>query len=168
MRAGGSKQKGASWEREVCRSLSLWVSDGSQEDCFWRSAMSGGRSTVAARKGKRLATQAGDISSIHAAGNSFADKFLIECKHYSTLDWHGLLTGKGNLSQFWERCCGEASRCHKYPLLVAKQNHLPPIACLDYAGVGVLGLADDVLIFAPKQSLHIVHWASFLSYATKI
>jgi len=47
MRKGGGKAKGASFERDICRRLSLWVSAGKQEDVFWRSAMSGGRSTVA-------------------------------------------------------------------------------------------------------------------------
>jgi hypothetical protein len=53
MRKGGGKQKGSQFERDVCRELSLWVSHGKQEDVYWRSAMSGGRSTVAALKGAR-------------------------------------------------------------------------------------------------------------------
>src|SRR5215216_6431446 len=38
--------KGPQWEREVCRALSLWVTNGERVDVFWRSAMSGGRATV--------------------------------------------------------------------------------------------------------------------------
>ena len=53
--------KGASWEREFSKLLSLWWSDGTNDDWFWRSAMSGGRATVRARKGQKTANAAGDI-----------------------------------------------------------------------------------------------------------
>lgn len=131
MRKGGGKAKGATFEREVCKKLSLWVSGGKQEDVFWRSAMSGGRSTVAARKGKRLAAQAGDISCIHPVGAPFAAKFLIECKHYANLDIPQLVfNATGKLSEFWGIVCEEADRCEKWPLLIAKQNRYPTIVCM--------------------------------------
>lgn len=163
-----SKQKGASWEREVCRSLSLWISGGEQEDVFWRSAMSGGRSTVAAKRGKRLAAQAGDISCIHHIGSKFADLFLLECKHYESLDFHGLITGGGHLLDFWKTVCKEADRCGKMPFLIAKQNRIPPIACLTYQGTYTLGITGSVLVLAPHYDLSILNWHNFLSTATPI
>lgn len=153
MRKGGGKAKGSAFEREVCRRLSLWVSSGRQEDVFWRSAMSGGRSTVAKIKGKRLAAQAGDISCIHPIGQHFADTFLVECKNYRDLNFIGLLSGKGNLLKFWDSTRKEASHYNKYPLLVAKQNQHPTFACLDADGVYVLN--TQYLFSLPQYGLWI-------------
>jgi hypothetical protein len=58
---GGSK-KGGRFEREVCTDLSLWWSDGKEDDLFWRSAGSGGRSTRRKKKGSRTKNQGGDIT----------------------------------------------------------------------------------------------------------
>ena len=55
MRKGGGKAKGSSFERLICKELSLWITGGEHQDVFWRSAMSGGRSTVAMKKGDKLA-----------------------------------------------------------------------------------------------------------------
>jgi hypothetical protein len=129
-----SKAKGSSFEREVCRRLSLWVSDGKNEDCFWRSATSGGRSTVAHAKGKRLAAQAGDITCISPAGQALTDAFLIECKHYADLNLRGVFTGKGHLCEFWYEVCKQADRYDKAPMLIAKQNNLPAFVCFAHAG----------------------------------
>jgi hypothetical protein len=77
MSNGRSKAKGSSFERDICKRLSLWVSDGEEQDCFWRSAMSGGRSTVANRRGVKLNRQAGDITSTSPEGHALTDKFFI-------------------------------------------------------------------------------------------
>ena len=165
MRRGGGKAKGAQFERDVCRDLSLWVSEGKQEDIFWRSAMSGGRSTIAAKRGKRLAAQAGDISCIHEMGMKFAAKFLIECKFYADLQYGGLMTGKGHLVEFWQETVTEAVRCEKFPLLIAKQNRISPMACLGSDGARLLGIEYRALLIAPKQGLHIIPWHEFLAKA---
>jgi hypothetical protein len=167
MRPGGGKTKGASFEREVCKQLSLWISQGKQEDVFWRSSMSGGRSTVAAAKGKRLATQAGDISCIHPAGQPFANRFLIECKFYADLGFQGLLTGTGHLVDFWLTTRREANRCGKLPLLIAKQNHILPLACLERSGIELLGLAKRAVLIVPEQNLSIIPFHEFLVNAVR-
>src|ERR1700744_2530157 len=101
MRPGGGKAKGASYEREVCVMLSSWITRGLRSDIFWRSAMSGGRSTVAFKKGKALASQVGDISCVDPIGNRFTSRFAAECKFVADLQYTGLLTGKGKLIEFW-------------------------------------------------------------------
>jgi len=167
MRRGGGKQKGASFEREVCRELSLWISHGKQEDVFWRSAMSGGRSTVAALKGKRLAAQSGDISCIHPTGAAFASRFFIECKSYANLNFLGLLTGKGHLIEFWGEALVQATAYSKLPLLIAKQNHMLPMACLCNIGARELRLEKRALMIAPQRSLNIIPLHEFLKYAAR-
>ncbi len=123
------KQKGASFERKICVALSLWISKGQQEDCYWRSSMSGGRSTVAAGRGKRLVAQAGDISCIHPIGAPLTDKFYLECKSYKDLEYKGLITGKGHLVKFWCETVIQARNYGKLPMLIAHQNQQPTVVC---------------------------------------
>jgi len=162
-----SKQKGASFEREVCKQLSLWVSYGKQEDVYWRSSMSGGRSTVAAAKGKRLAAQAGDISCIHPVGRPFADRFLIECKFYRDLGFQGLITGTGHLIDFWNETARQAEKYGRMPLLIAKQNRVPAMACLSNEGAVCLDLERRALLIAQPQDLRIMPLFEFFKYAVR-
>lgn len=163
MRRGGGKAKGASFEREVCKQLSLWISQGKNEDVFWRSAMSGGRSTVAARKGKRLAQQAGDISCISPVGQAFIDDFFIECKCYKSLNFEGLITGRGKLVEFWNIAKREAALYGKSPLLIAKQNNQPAIVCLDEPHL--LHLDFNTILYASKLGMHVCLFDEFLRNA---
>jgi len=138
-KGSGSKQKGAAFEREVCKKLSLWLSEGKHEDLFWRSAMSGGRATLAVRrKGDGvnqspvlLRRQAGDISAVAREGCSLTDRAYLECKFYRCLDIPAFLfSGRGKLNKFWEQCVKEADRYKKQPVLIAKQNNLAPIVIM--------------------------------------
>ena len=146
-----SKQKGASYEREVCVLLSKWLTDGKREDIFWRSAMSGGRATVAAKSGKQLSNQVGDITCIDPAGAKFIQAFAVECKHYANLEFHGLLTGKGKLLGFWEVIKKEAKNHTKFPILFARQNRLPPMVCFDHCGLAALGIPFRKAILISHQ-----------------
>lgn len=105
--------------------------------------MSGGRSTVAFKKGKSLSSQVGDISCVHPIGNTFISKFAPECKFYRDLEYQGLLKGKGKLLAFWDEIHKQAGRYDKQPILFARQNRLPTTVCLTYEGLGILGLRED-------------------------
>lgn len=161
------KQKGASFERLICKRLSLWVSDGKHEDCFWRSSMSGGRSTVAAKSGKRLAAQAGDISCIHPLGAPFIEKFMAECKHYRDLEFIGMLSGKGNLVKFWNTARLQAELYGKFPLLIAQQNRHPTFACLSGNGADILGLLERDHFVNRDYDMRVINFEVFLKYAKK-
>lgn len=163
MRPGGSKSKGASFERDVCKALSLWVSGGIREDVFWRSAMSGGRSTVAHAKGKKLSSQAGDLSCIHSVGQPFIESFVAECKFYSNLDYTGLLTGKGKIVAFWEEVNLQANRYGKFPFMVAKQNRLNANVCLSKVGLRLLGLkSHEMLLIAVREDMYLIEFEKFV------
>ncbi len=128
-----SKQKGAEFEREICKKLSMWVSSGKRDDVFWRSSMSGGRATIGMREGKTRDAQSGDLSAIHKLGNSFADSTYVEMKFYKDLQLHLLITQhSGNLHSFWETTLREAKAYKKNPWLVVKQNRQPIILCTPY------------------------------------
>lgn len=160
MRSGGGKAKGASFERAVCKALSQWLSNGTNDDLLWRSAMSGGRSTVAFKAGKRLSAQAGDVSSIHRISHPFTETFYIECKHYRTLNFEGFIKGKGNLVAFWQIASREANQYEKIPMLIGRQNNHPQIVCLSHEGLKVMKLRPKVSVF--DFDLHIVLWDDFL------
>lgn len=167
MKPGAGKRKGSAFERECCVKLSLWLSDGKVEDVLWRSASSGGRSTVALAKGKRLSAQAGDISCIHPLGARFIEKFFPECKDYADLNFVGLITGKGNLAAFWNEAKTQALNYEKWPILIAKQNRQPTIICLPWEGVVHLGLTEQVILDHYVLGMRIVLFDDLLKHAQK-
>lgn len=132
MRVGGGKSKGSQFERKVCQQLSLWITHGQHKDCLWRSAMSGGRSTVGLKRGEKLARQAGDITSISPEGHALTDPFFIECKHYAQLNLRSFfLTGLGTLASHWKQTRLQAMGYNKTPMLIARQNNVPTVlVCL--------------------------------------
>lgn len=162
MRKGGGKSKGASFERQISKDLSLWVSNGKNQDVFWRSAMSGGRTTVAMKKGNKLSAQAGDLSSIHRLGHSLIDVFVIECKAYKSLNFESMIKGKGHLLDFWKKVREEAVTHDKLPMLVGKQNNHPIIACLCREGIKRLSFTGFIKVKVIDHNLNIILWDDFL------
>lgn len=145
MRKGGGKAKGAGFEREVCKKLSLWISKKKRTDLFWRSAMSGGRATLGRRRGEDLAHQAGDICAVHPEGHVLTNNYYLECKFYRNLEFDRFLFGEGRLFDYWAKACEEALAYKREPMLVAKENFTPimvlvrPEACLDSEVEGYFG-----------------------------
>lgn len=128
MAKGSGKAKGGGFERLVSKRLSLWVSGGKDEDLFWRSALSGGRATVALKKGQTLKRQSGDISSVGEGGHVLTNFWYLECKFYANLDiLNFIFLGRGKLQKFWKTALKEAKRYDKLPMLIAKQNRFPII-----------------------------------------
>lgn len=131
MRSGGSKSKGASFERETCVALSLWLSNGVSDACLWRSAMSGGRATIGKRAGKTRESQSGDISAVSSLGHKLTDRFSVECKFYKDIDLESLIYArKGKLAEFWKQARADAAASKKQPMLIAKQNRRPALVML--------------------------------------
>lgn len=123
MKLGHGKNKGSAFERDICSQLSLWVTHGKRKDCFWRSAMSGGRATV-----RQDVRQCGDITAVAPEGHKFLDPWFIECKHVKSLELSQFLTkNAGVLWRFWEQACNQAINHKKDPMLIAKQNVMPTI-----------------------------------------
>lgn len=124
MRAGGGKDKGSRYERDICTKLSLWISGGKDRDLFWRSAMSGGRATVARQKGLTgMARQAGDITATAPEGHVLTDHFYVECKRYDKLDFGAFLTKqKGVLAKFWDDTLMKAVHHGRIPMVICREN----------------------------------------------
>ena len=140
MKKGGSKSKGGRGERLIAVELSKWISSGSREDLLWRSSMSGGRATVARKKQKELATQAGDLSAIHPDGQPFIDTFYVEIKFYRDLNYSGLVSGTGHLVKFWQSTVTEANSYKRSPMLITKENNRPIVIFMQVRGLRRLGL----------------------------
>jgi hypothetical protein len=121
------KLKGGSYERTVAKKLSLWLTNGKEEDCLWRSAMSGGRATVAHKKGIKN-RQAGDLAAVSPEGHLLTNKYFVECKAYKDLEiMQFFIKGKGLLAGFWKTTVKQARIHNREPMLIAKQNNVPEL-----------------------------------------
>lgn len=126
-RAGRGSAKGAEFERSICKLLSLWITDKKRKDVFWRSAMSGGRATVARKRGEML-RQSGDITSVAPEGHALTDKLYFELKFYRDLDLRNFFVKqKGTLARFWLKTLREAASYEKDPILIVKQDRVPTL-----------------------------------------
>lgn len=76
----GGKNKGNSFERELCTKLSLWWSGGENDAIYWRTASSGGRATQRAKKNKKTNAHYGDICATDPIGQPLLDLAVIEAK----------------------------------------------------------------------------------------
>lgn len=124
MRAGGGKSKGSAFERQVCKDLSLWLSNGKRTDVLWRSAMSGGRATVSHGKVR----QCGDICAVAPEGHKFCDLWFVECKFVKRLALDQfIMKGTGPLMSFWRKATQQADKHRKSAMLIARQNGWPTI-----------------------------------------
>lgn len=151
--AGGGKAKGASFEREVCKRLSLWVTANARDDIFWRSAMSGGRATIQRKVGKINLMQSGDVCAVDPLGYPFVQANFTEIKHVRDLAIaRGFVCETGTLMNFWNIARREASRYGKRPLLVARQNLYPTLA--------ITRCADGIFDGLPIIVLH--RWDAYV------
>lgn len=89
--------KGSSFERLICKELSLWWSGGTRDDIFWRSSNSGGRATVRGRQGKGTFGHCGDVAAVDPIGLPLLKTVTLELKRgYSKCSVADLLDeGKG-------------------------------------------------------------------------
>lgn len=123
------KSKGNSFEREICKKLSLWLSNDKMDDVFWRTSNSGGRYTSRKKVGKTTENQIGDIglNSDFEPGKKLLEKFVLECKFYKSLDFWGLIleNKSSDVFNFWCKLLVESDNVEKHPLLIYKTNNRP-------------------------------------------
>lgn len=156
------KQKGSSFERKICKDLSLWVSDGKRDDLFWRSAISGGRATVRAKKGQTTANQAGDITATDPMGYILTDSFVCECKHYKDLEWSSFIYGKGFIWKTWEKLLAEAVENNKMPFLIVKQNNQPEIVFFSWNTIFKIRDSHNISPFLQNVYFGMYHLKTIL------
>lgn len=122
------KGKGSQFERDFSRDLSLWWSGGKRKDLFWRSAMSGGMSTVTGCE-----AQSGDIVAVDAEGFPLLDILCFELKcGYRSCQVNDLLDGLGKypiITKFVDqaRLAGLRGKSLTYALVVKRDRKRPLI-----------------------------------------
>lgn len=152
MRAGGSNAKGAAFERQTCKALSLWISNGQRDDYFWRTAMSGGRATLGFRQDTKREAQVGDVGLIHEAGRQLTDHFMIECKFYKDLGTRNLIYNLNcKIREFWEVACDEAHEHNRLPFLVFKENTRPVSLMLPHDVINRTYILPNTTLYYVKR-----------------
>jgi hypothetical protein len=115
------KNKGSSFERQICKQLSLWLTRGESATELIRSVSSGG---WAARDWRHT----GDIAPNGEIGEKFMAVWSVETKAYKTLDfWQHFSKENGEIRQWWTKHCEECSEFDLKPILIIKRNFYPII-----------------------------------------
>lgn len=158
-----SKQKGSAFEREIGRGLSLWLTHGERGDLFSRNVGSGSRFTIAEKAGRELA-QAGDLMAAHHLAFDFMDRFIVEAKHYKSLEIPAYFSFRGKfLNEIIRKTAGQAKSSGKHYLIIAKQNNLPAFV-ITTPTVGAI--IKDVRLTAPDGSIsfcsHVMYERDFV------
>lgn len=128
-----SHGKGSEYERCVSKKLSFWISDGKNDDIFWRTQTSGARQTQRKKLKKDTFGQDGDIQAVHPLGFQFCRIFSLECKNYKDMNLWSLINPTKNFSiySFWMESVEKAYEVGKFPILVARQNRKPDLFVCD-------------------------------------
>ena len=159
--------KGQAFEREICRTLSLWVSKGTSKNLFWRSSQSGGRATTLRKKGENLSVHAGDIAAIDEVGKPFIDRFFVECKRYKSLHLDALCYNSiGTLGPMWKKCCKQAKQYGKEPILICKENGRDELICFAMTNEFAIATGFPVWCTFSRHNLCICLLVEFLKKHT--
>lgn len=167
MRAGGSKQKGNSFENKTAKELSQWLTFGKREDVLIRSQNSGGRATMLSYSGRNFMSQAGDICAVEQEGLPLTEVFIIECKHYSDLAVDGLIfrSRKDGITAHWNKLLKECETYKKLPLYIARQNNRPTLVGMSQKGIDLFDLESYVECDIRHMGLKILSFQSFLKHS---
>lgn len=136
--------KGSDFERDQCRFLSLWWTEGKYNDVFWRKRVRSTRKSVDAK------FQLGDIKAERPEGDGLMKILSIELKtgysvgrkgkHVRNVPWDLLDLidfrkgsediEKKQLIKFWRQTTRDAEIDNKYPLLIFKRDFHVPVVCI--------------------------------------
>jgi hypothetical protein len=116
-----SKNIGNSFERQFSKELSLWCSNGENDDLFYRDLSSGARATVRKKQMKESAND-GDIIATDLNYKFFVNLFFIDTKSYK--EFYPIIINHKNIKsntifQQWVKVCNDCPK-HKIPFMVCK------------------------------------------------
>ena len=154
------KGKGSGFERDICRQLSLWWSDGKDDDIFWRTASSGGRATQRNKKGKKTFGQAGDVQATNPIGQPLIDVCAIELKRgYSKTSVFDIVDKPTKAKeQMYEAFFRQAIQSHKSAgsyswMLITRRDRREAVVFIPLNLYKELKLAKDtVILFFPPYT----------------
>lgn len=150
--SNGNK-KGSSFERKICKQLSLWWTDGERDDVFWRSSQSGGRATQRAKKGKTTYGSYGDIAAVDPYGEPLLKLFTIELKRGRS---HGtpddlIRSGKSKVLRPFEKTLvqtitsAQAAKSRGW-MVISQLDRKLPMVYLEATVVREVGMLSDVWV----------------------
>lgn len=172
MKPGQGKQKGSQFERDICKQLSKWISHGQRDDLLWRSAMSGGRATIALNKGNKNQAQAGDISMVDRRAEKLIDNFIIECKSYKSLHFSSIFkTPRPNRGfiKFWAELTAITDESIKMPMMIMRENYGSTLVVVNTQGYEALFRTIDTHLFTAyfcEIDAFIIDFEVFKAYAS--
>jgi hypothetical protein len=121
--ARGGPHKGNPFEREIAKCLSLWFSDGTNDNIFWRTHQSGGRATTRAKAGKEASLHCGDIGAVNPIGEPLLKVLSFELKRgYNKAVLHDLIDMPVDKQQAHAKQIekGHKDKIDDYPYWIAK------------------------------------------------
>lgn len=145
------KGKGSSFERDICKYLTVWNGGDPKKPHFWRQPLSGGLCTIHGDE-----NMSGDIRSISPESKYFSDKFSIECKcgyDSVSLDKHLKHNKTDGLLSFWDQCNKDATVSEKRPLLMYRKLGVTPV----WVGIDTQTITSILLIITDVKYIKL-HW----------
>jgi len=143
--------KGAQFEREICRMLSLWWTKGQRDDVFWRTSQSGGRATFRMQKGLRTFGSYGDIAAIDPIGLPLLQEWTIELKRGNSYGspFEIIDAPDRSAQKPWEKIILQAYHQHRAAgsrgwMLVHRRDRREAMAYLDWPSIRRWGLEQAV------------------------
>ena len=159
--------KGAPFERELSKQLSLWWSDGENDALFWRSSQSGGRATTREKQGKKTKGQYGDIAVTDPIAQPLIELVSIEAKNgYNSRDLMQFLdtpkVPKASLQEFIDQASRDAKRAGvPYWWLIHKRDRKKPLLYAPGVFFQELQKIDQSLVF--PRSIILTHNGSIIT-----
>lgn len=127
--------KGSSFERDVSKYLSAWLTGSEKPYQYWRTPGSGSLCTIH----EENAGLSGDIRALTTNAKFLTNVFSIECKtgYPGTSFWQHFADNKGfNIRDFWTQACRDAEKGEKIPMLIYRKKGKKPLLGMD---AGVMG-----------------------------
>lgn len=169
--------KGSEFERDICKLLSLWWTDGERDDIFWRTAGSGARATQRAKRSQSTFGQYGDVQATDPMGQPLIDLCTIELKRgYSKSTFADLIEDSQTANakpcmyaKFIEQAKADAKKANApWWLLIVKRDrrkaiviYPPKLFDMNWAGL------DKCRIFRKKKiHVYISPLVMFLDYVS--
>jgi hypothetical protein len=122
--------KGSSFEREISKFLSVWLTGNEKPYQYWRMPGSGSLCTIH----EENINLSGDIRSLTAKAEFLTDIFSIELKngYPSTSFWQHFSESKCfNLRDFWYQASRDAEKANKKPMLIYRKKGKKPLIGID-------------------------------------
>lgn len=159
-----SKRKGNVMEREIAKKLSLYLTDGKEENAVWRTSSSGAMATTSFKKGKSsigLKNQVGDLNQTIPKGHyekldHFFDSFFVETKFLKSLDLTPNYTKE--FQKIMSQLLREKQESGKNIFFVLKRNQREVLVISDMASLTEMKLS----FLYENQYFNVYYFEDFL------